>query len=24
VSPHCYNTEDEVLRVGDVLGDVHR
>jgi selenocysteine lyase/cysteine desulfurase len=24
VSPHCYNTEDEVLRVGEVLGNAHR
>jgi selenocysteine lyase/cysteine desulfurase len=23
VSPHCYNTEAEVLRVGQVLGDAH-
>lgn len=23
VSPHCYNTEGEVLRVGEVLGDAH-
>jgi cysteine desulfurase/selenocysteine lyase len=22
VSPHCYNTEEEIARVGDVLGDV--
>ncbi|MGD2144067.1 MAG: aminotransferase class V-fold PLP-dependent enzyme [Anaerolineae bacterium] len=24
VSPHCYNTEQEVLRVGETLGDVRR
>jgi selenocysteine lyase/cysteine desulfurase len=23
VSPHCYNTEEEVLRVGEVLGNAH-
>jgi cysteine desulfurase/selenocysteine lyase len=23
VSPHCYNTEEEIARVGDVLGDAH-
>ena len=23
VSPHCYNTEGEILRVGEVLGDAH-
>jgi cysteine desulfurase/selenocysteine lyase len=24
VSPHCYNTEEEILRVGEVLGDAHK
>jgi len=23
ISPHCYNTEEEVTRVGEVLGDAH-
>jgi selenocysteine lyase/cysteine desulfurase len=23
VSPHCYNTEEEIARVGEVLGDAH-
>jgi len=23
VSPHCYNTEEEITRVGEVLGDAH-
>jgi cysteine desulfurase/selenocysteine lyase len=23
VSPHCYNTEEEITRVGEVLGNVH-
>jgi len=23
VSPHCYNTEEEIVRVGEVLGDAH-
>ncbi|HEY73483.1 MAG: hypothetical protein B6I35_00560 [Anaerolineaceae bacterium 4572_32.2] len=24
ISPHCYNTEEEIVRVGKVLGDVHQ
>jgi selenocysteine lyase/cysteine desulfurase len=24
VSPHCYNTEDEITRVGEVLGNAHQ
>lgn len=23
ISPHCYNTEEEIARVGEVLGNVH-
>ena len=24
VSPHCYNTEEEIVRTGEVLGDAHQ
>ena len=23
VSPHCYNTEEEIARVGEILGNAH-